>query len=91
MKYLTLKEDKTKAVQGRKNKKGGKKGDMEEVQHIRDVYCRRPEMFHIVQQFIGTEFRALGLWFREHKPGHSTDVCSYDVYLTIQCIQMSKM
>ena len=28
---LTLKEEKTKAAQGRKNKKGSKKGDMEEV------------------------------------------------------------
>lgn len=62
MKYLTLKEDKTKAVQGRKNKKGGKKGDMEEVQHIRDVYCRRPEMFHIVQQFIGLVVQRAQAW-----------------------------
>lgn len=29
-----LKEEKTKAVQGRKNKKGGKKGDMDEVERF---------------------------------------------------------
>ena len=31
---LTLKEEKTKAAQGRKNKKGSKKGDMEEVRAV---------------------------------------------------------
>lgn len=31
MKRKLLKEEKTKAAQGRKNKKGSKKGDMEEV------------------------------------------------------------
>ena len=31
---LTLKEEKTKAAQGRKNKKGSKKGDMDEVRTV---------------------------------------------------------
>lgn len=31
---LTLKEEKTKAAQGRKNKKGSKKGDMDEVRAV---------------------------------------------------------
>ena len=36
---LTSKEEKTKAAQGRKNKKGGKKGDMDEVRDVLMDFC----------------------------------------------------